>query len=114
MTETTRKEWLVNMYQSKLFAFITSGWLAVCVIAILLAIVYVMLKVSKEAPIVEAPAVVEQVVTPAIKKAATKAINTKVIPEAGITVTDLKPVKPVEPETQFDRDLANFEKRIPQ
>lgn len=110
MTEPTRKEWLANVYQSKLFAFITSGWLAVGVIAILLAIVYVMLKVSKEAPIVE-PVVVEQVTPtkPAIKKAATKAANTPATP---IFIPEISPVKPVEPLSAFDKLVIEFEKEI--
>jgi hypothetical protein len=97
------------MYQSKLFAFITSGWLAVGVISVLLAIVYVLIKIPKEAPIVQAPDVVEQVapiVKPSIKKQATPK------PMAKETIPIEKPVKPVEPENQFERDLINFESKL--
>ena len=108
----TRKSWKENMYQSKLFAFITSGWLAVAVISVLLAIVYVLIKIPKEPVIEPTPVVVPEVVTPkpvkakpATNKVATKAIDTPDEPE-------IKPQKPVEPETQFDRDLTNFESKL--
>ena len=93
----TRKSWKENMYQSKLFAFITSGWLAVVVISVLLAIVYVLIKIPKEPPVVEvAPVAVPEVVTPkpvkakpAANKVAAKSIDTPAEPE-------IKPQKPEE------------------
>jgi hypothetical protein len=109
------------MYQSKLFAFITSGWLAVSVISVLLAIVYVLIKIPKESQVVEAtPVVVPEVTTPkpvkskhATNKVAAKAINTTMVSNhTPILIpsnsTELKP----EPETQFDRDLINFESKL--
>ena len=109
----TRKSWKENMYQSKLFAFITSGWLAVAVISVLLAIVYVLIKIPKEPQVAEpTPVIVPEVATPkpvkpkpATNKVAAKAIYTTALPVAEIHVT--------EQETQFDRDLTNFERQIP-
>ena len=53
-----------------------------------------------------------KVIKPAIKKEAAKAVNKPIAPEAGITASPLKP-KTYEPLTQFDRDLAEFERKIP-
>lgn len=92
----TRESWKTNVYQSKLFAFITSGWLAVFVIAVLLAVVYVLLKMPPLAPqteimTIEPIAPTKQVVKPAIKKEAAKAVNKPVTTEVGIPATPLKP-----------------------
>lgn len=107
------------MYQSKLFAFITSGWLAVAVISVLLAIVYVLIKIPKEPVIEPTPVAVPEVVIPKPTKAKTatnKVAAKQVLPAPtdvpAIAFGNIK-VKPVEPETQFDRDLTNFERQIP-
>lgn len=108
----TRESWKTNVYQSKLFAFITSGWLAVFVIAVLLAVVYVLLKMPPLAPqteimTIEPIAPTKQVVKPDKKVVKPDSENKKEESK------QVPPKNPTEPLTQFDRDLAEFERKIP-
>jgi hypothetical protein len=64
-----------------------------------------------------APVVLPELVTPKLVKAKTatnkvaaKAINTPAASDMGIPISQTK--KSVEPETQFDRDLTNFESKL--
>lgn len=57
------------------------------------------------------PQTQSKVVKPAIKKEAAKAVNKSAASDMGNPISQ-KP-KPAEPLTQFDRDLAEFERKIP-
>lgn len=111
----TRRDWKTNVYQSKLFAFITSSWLAACIIGFLLAVVYVLLKIPPLAPqteimTIEPIAPTKQFVEPN-KKVVKPA---KAVENSSISKIDtVRKPKPPEPLTQFDRDLAEFQRKIP-
>lgn len=112
----TKQEWKDGAFVGKTIAFLTSAALAWGLLIICLAVTYVMMKMPPLAPQTELPktAVVAPVqnqfvepnkkVKPTVKKAETKP-----------TVNKMETVaKPKEPETEFDKRLNEFEKRIPQ
>jgi hypothetical protein len=56
------------------------------------------------------PVVLPELVTPKPVKTTTKKVTAKAINTPAMH--QIKPQKPVEPETQFDRDLTNFESKL--
>jgi hypothetical protein len=110
------QEWKDGSFVSKTISFLTSSALAWGLLIIFLAATYIALKMPPLAPQTETFPAVPTVAPIEYAKPMVKSAN----PTASKPVaTDLKldaPAMPkkkqTEPETQFDRDLANFERKL--